>query len=341
MSNVASAFDPAVHLCYKKPESVFTMKDLALEDEGISPIGVTAPFPLFTREGVTELRRNVLSPEVLDKYTVSSYISAFQGREFTKDVAPFVHAAWTSPEVIAAVSEAAGIDLVPVMEIELGHTNYQLGELGKDGVRLTSITPEPQQLGVAVSDLTHYQELADADNGEAEDNVVHFHYDSYPFVCVLMLSDVSTMIGGETALKCGDGSIKKARGPGVGHCVVMQGRHIKHAALRAYNAGERITMVTSFRARDPLIHDGSVLSTIHPITKKNRINYQWTLYRMKLLSDRFNAMASKLEEKKKLLGAEDDADGKGGSEIVNVEEMSKWIDQQLEYLTTTKEQYMP
>lgn len=125
------------------------MKDLALEDDGISPIGVTAPFPLFTREGVTELRRNILSQEVLDKFTVSSYISAFQGesavspgvegspsavvssrdlsltldlfyaiftsgREFTKDVAPFVHAAWTSPEVIRAVSEAAGIDLVPV-----------------------------------------------------------------------------------------------------------------------------------------------------------------------------------------------------------------------------------
>lgn len=55
------------------------MKDLLLEDEGISPIGVTAPFPLFTREGVTELRRNVLSPEVLEKFTVSSYLSAFQG----------------------------------------------------------------------------------------------------------------------------------------------------------------------------------------------------------------------------------------------------------------------
>ena len=73
------AFNPAVHLCYEKPASVFTMKDLALEDEGISPIGVTAPFPLFTREGVTELRREILSPEVLDKYTVSSYLSAFQG----------------------------------------------------------------------------------------------------------------------------------------------------------------------------------------------------------------------------------------------------------------------
>lgn len=84
-----------------------------------------------------------------------------------------------------------------------------------------------------------------------------------------------------------------------------------------------------------------VLSTIHPITKRNRINAQWTLYRMPLLSDRFTAMAAKLEEKKALFGPDDDADGQGGSEVVNVDEMSKWIDQQIAYLTTTKEQYMP
>lgn len=82
------------------------------------------------------------------------------------------------------------------MEIELGHTNYQLGELGKDGVRLTSISPEPHSLGVAVSDLTRYQELADADKGEGSDVTVHFHTDSYPFVCVLMLSDVTVSQGG-------------------------------------------------------------------------------------------------------------------------------------------------
>ena len=129
----AAVFDPAIHLAYKEPESRVTMADLGLADVGISPVAVTAPFQLFTLEGVTELRRNILSDEVIDKFTVTSYLSAFQGREFTKNVAPFgpyfpshisicwnpfhlpsVHAAWTSPEVIAAVSEAAGIELVPV-----------------------------------------------------------------------------------------------------------------------------------------------------------------------------------------------------------------------------------
>ncbi|KAL8290023.1 hypothetical protein RQP46_002962 [Phenoliferia psychrophenolica] len=339
----AAVFDPAVHLAYKQPASRVTMAELGLADVGISPIAVTAPFPLFTLEGVTELRRNILSDAVIDKFTVSSYLSAFQGREFTKNVAPFVHAAWTSPEVIAAVSEAAGIELVPVMECELGHTNFQLGELGKAGVKLSPLVPQALVTpSVTVSDLAKYQALSDAEDGNGADNVVVWHYDSYPFVAVLMLSDVSQMIGGETALQCGDGSIRKARGPSVGSCVVMQGRHVKHAALRAYNSGERITMVTSFRAKDPLVRDASVLTTIHPITKRNRINYQWTLYRMKLLAERFTAMANKLEDQKAAFGGDlDDADGQGGSEVVNVADTQKWLEEQVEYLTMTGTQLMP
>ena len=40
--------------------------------------------------------------------------------------ARFVHDFWTSPAVLAAVSEAAGEDLVPVFDYELGHTNIQV-----------------------------------------------------------------------------------------------------------------------------------------------------------------------------------------------------------------------
>lgn len=48
---------------------------------------------------------------------------------------------------------------------------------------------------------------------EDEEAVVGWHRDSYPFVCVLMMSDTTGMIGGETALRTGDGDIKKVRGP--------------------------------------------------------------------------------------------------------------------------------
>lgn len=61
--------------------------------------------------------------------------------------------------------------------------------------------------------------LTEADEGIAgcpwEDDkpIVDWHTDSYPFVCVTMLSDCATMIGGETALRTGTGEILKVRGP--------------------------------------------------------------------------------------------------------------------------------
>lgn len=48
-----------------------------------------------------------------------------------------------------------------------------------------------------------------------DDNLPAFawHRDSYPFVCVTMLSDCAEMTGGETALKTATGEIMKVRGP--------------------------------------------------------------------------------------------------------------------------------
>ncbi|GAA6021524.1 hypothetical protein JCM10207_005790 [Rhodosporidiobolus poonsookiae] len=334
----AAPFDPAVHLCYEKPNNIITMKELAIEG-GISPIALAGPFPLLTPAAVTEIRREILSKEVLDRYAVSWKLAACQAREFPEAVAPFVHAVWNSPEVIAAVSEAAGVDLVPIMPLEKGHVNYQVGNGTLDDVRKASVALEPQPSLYEGEELEKLKKTAAADGGEGS-TTVGFHRDAYPFVCVLMLSECEHMLGGETALKTGDGRVIKARGPGAGSVVVMQGRHISHSALKAYNVAERITMVTSFRARDPMLDDGSILPTIRPSSKANRLNYQWSVYRLKLLSDRFALMAAGLEQKKALLGPEDDADGLGGSEVVNVKEMSVWIDAQIGYLTTTKSEYM-
>lgn len=40
--------------------------------------------------------------------------------------AQFIYDFWTSPSVLAAVSQAAGEELVPVFDLELGHTNIQV-----------------------------------------------------------------------------------------------------------------------------------------------------------------------------------------------------------------------
>lgn len=83
------------------------------------------------------------------------------------------------------MSKIAGVELVPVMDYEIGHINISVPG-SKNNI------------------------FNDADDEEA---VVGWHRDSYPFVCVLMMSDTTGMVGGETALKTGTGAIKKVRGP--------------------------------------------------------------------------------------------------------------------------------
>jgi hypothetical protein len=104
-----------------------------------------------------------------------------------KSKAPFIYDAWNSPEVLRAVSSVAGIDLVPVCPLEIGHTN------------------------VSVPDETEQQQQPSEENKPA----FAWHYDSYPFVCVTMLSDCSAMEGGETEILLGNGDTKKVRGPSV------------------------------------------------------------------------------------------------------------------------------
>lgn len=68
-----ASFEPTKHLAFTAPTSCYTMEDLGLPtDHGISPIAVTAPFQLFSPEGVRELRRDILSRECLENWSVSS-----------------------------------------------------------------------------------------------------------------------------------------------------------------------------------------------------------------------------------------------------------------------------
>ena len=103
--------------------------------------------------------------------------------------AKFIFEAWKHPETLAIVSKIAGVELVPVMDYEIGHINMSV-----PGVR---------------KEYDHSILMSEDD----EDAIVGWHRDSYPFVCVLMMSDTTGMVGGETALRTGFGDIKKVRGP--------------------------------------------------------------------------------------------------------------------------------
>jgi len=128
----------------------------------------------------------------------------------TKDItdlysyAPFVYDAWKSPETLAIVSKIAGVDLVPQMDFEIAHINI-------------SMQTDEQKLDALAA--VAEKKSREADEGVAgcpwEDDkpIVDWHTDSYPFVCVTMLSDCTHMIGGETALRTGNGEVMKIRGP--------------------------------------------------------------------------------------------------------------------------------
>ena len=116
--------------------------------------------------------------------------------------APFVYDTWKNPEVLAIVSKIAGIDLVTEMDFEIGHINISTKSKEQKDKELRAITDKT---------------LGGAKKGEDDRPIVDWHTDSYPFVCVAMLSDCTNMVGGETALRTGNGDILKVRGPQMVH----------------------------------------------------------------------------------------------------------------------------
>ncbi|KAJ5610431.1 hypothetical protein N7510_007150 [Penicillium lagena] len=271
------AFDPARHIEHTPPSKVYSMSELGYSNsKGVSPIGVSEPFPLFSAEAIWQMRAEVLSSEVREKYEYSSELAQSQLRGYAAECAPFVYEAWKNPETLAIVSKIAGVDLVPVMDLEIGHTNLSM----------SSEETRSKELVAAVEKKEKKKWEAKDNPQEDESPIVDWHTDSYPFVCVTMLSDCTDMVGGETALRKGNGEVVKVRGPQTGWAVILQGRYIEHQALRALGITERISMVTSFRPRSSAIQDDTVLTTVRPVSDLGELYYQFAEYRFEMLRNR-------------------------------------------------------
>ena len=66
------SFDAGKHLNFKMPESILSMKDIGLEGCGVSENAASAPFPLFSQEAISQMRREIFSKEVLKDCQYSS-----------------------------------------------------------------------------------------------------------------------------------------------------------------------------------------------------------------------------------------------------------------------------
>lgn len=85
-SNGRVAFQPSRHLNYTPPSKVYTMNELGYPDSrGVSPVGVSEPFPLFSGEAIEQMRKEVLSDEVTTKFGHSSDLAQCQLRGFAAE----------------------------------------------------------------------------------------------------------------------------------------------------------------------------------------------------------------------------------------------------------------
>ncbi|KAJ4370483.1 hypothetical protein N0V83_005003 [Neocucurbitaria cava] len=272
------AFDPEKHLTFNEAPEFLTMKDIGLaEDIGISPVAVTQPFQLFSPEAIQIMRSEISKSEVTKNHTFSSNIAAAQLRGYARDHAPFTYAAWTHPKTCAIVSKLAGVDLIPWGNYEIAHINLSLKSEEQVKAELNAIQQRKR---------IHADEGIDMGGSENDKPIVGWHTDSYPFVCVLMMSDCTDMVGGETALRTANGEVIRVRGPTEGCAVVLQGRYITHQALRALGAKERITAVTSWRPRSPFVKDDTELRTVRPVSDLNELYYDFADYRLEIMEQR-------------------------------------------------------
>lgn len=273
-------FDANSHLAYKSPAPVLMMEDIGYaKDSGVSPVAVSQPFQLFSPEAIQKFREEVFQPEVMQNYLYESNLAPAQIRGYAKKHAPFTYGAWHSPETLKIISQIAGVDLIPCMDLETSHVNLCV-----------------KSSGAAQAELDAHNQQRKDSHAQEEKPIVGWHRDSYPFVCVTMLSDCTSMVGGETALRTGDGEVMKVRGPQMGCAVVLQGRYITHQALRALGAQERITMVTSFRPKDPQLADDTVLSTVRGISDLSQLYYEFGSYRLKMVEARIQSQLKKMKD---------------------------------------------
>ncbi|TVY42797.1 hypothetical protein LOCC1_G004902 [Lachnellula occidentalis] len=134
-------FNPVTHLAYQRPEKVVLLKDIHLPDSQISPVASSVPFPLLSSEAIKQHRKELLSKDVLENCLYATRPGSVQLRGMAPRYAPFIHAFWTSPQVLDIVSSIAGVDLVPVMNYEICHTNVQLGPGGIRALKDTPVWP--------------------------------------------------------------------------------------------------------------------------------------------------------------------------------------------------------
>ena len=84
LGNEHIEFEPQKHLTFEQPDHVLSMRDIGYpEDRGISPIAVSDPFRLFSKEAVQKMRCEIFKADVMENCKFTSDIAACQLRGYS------------------------------------------------------------------------------------------------------------------------------------------------------------------------------------------------------------------------------------------------------------------
>ena len=107
---------------------------------------------------------------------------------------------------------------------------------------------------------------------------------------------------------------------------------------------ERVTVVTSFRPKDPTLLDETTHANIRNKSHLTELYYQWTAYRLDNLAERARLAAAALRERYEKNVRDTDAEGRPGQclvETVNVAEVEKWAADQIKFIQETLYEMRP
>lgn len=107
---------------------------------------------------------------------------------------------------------------------------------------------------------------------------------------------------------------------------------------------ERVTIVTSFRPRNPMLVDDTTNANVRNKSHLTELYYQWTTYRLDVLAERARIAATTLRQRYDENVRGSDAEGKNGLcrvETVRIAEVESWAKEQINYIQQTLHEMRP
>lgn len=107
---------------------------------------------------------------------------------------------------------------------------------------------------------------------------------------------------------------------------------------------ERVTIVTSFRPKNPLLVDDMTNANVRNKSHLSELYYQWTVYRLDVLAERARLAADALRSRYAQNVEQSDTEGKHGLcrvDTVDVAEVENWVAEQTKYMQQTLHEMRP